>query len=110
LREVENLESRRIAETVLVDPIQFGTQDHLLSLQTPHRRPDEFLLFCLALPQDCRQIALDNTSSMLMFRDGEQRDAHFRIAAPYRNRDKTATNLGEASLQGSRQADIIPRC
>ena len=49
---------------------------------------------------------LGTTSSMVLFRDMAALEANFRIAAPYMN-DSRIPNLGELSLQGSRQADVI---
>jgi len=46
-------------------------------------------------------------ASMLLFKDLENRDEHFRISAPYMSPDARSPNLGEFSLQGSRQADVI---
>ena len=46
-------------------------------------------------------------SSMVLFRDFGQLEKHFRIAAPYMSAGQSVPNLGEYSLQGSRQADII---
>lgn len=47
------------------------------------------------------------TSSLVLFRNLAHVDEHFRIAAPYMAADPSAPNLGEYSLQGSRQADIV---
>ena len=49
---------------------------------------------------------LGTTSSMVLFRDMAVLEDNFRIAAPYMN-DSRMPNLGELSLQGSRQADVI---
>ena len=38
-----------MSQTVLVHPVEFGSQQHLLLLQTEHRRSDEFL-FLRSLP------------------------------------------------------------
>ena len=50
---------------------------------------------------------LATTCSMALFKDTSQLEEHFRIPAPYMNDALRAPNLGEFSLQGSRQADII---
>jgi glutamate/tyrosine decarboxylase-like PLP-dependent enzyme len=50
---------------------------------------------------------LATTCSMVLFKDFGIVDEYFRIPAPYMNDVRRATNLGEFSLQGSRQADII---
>lgn len=47
------------------------------------------------------------TSSLVIFADFTRLEEHFRIAAPYMTGDSGSRNLGEYSLQGSRQADII---
>jgi glutamate/tyrosine decarboxylase-like PLP-dependent enzyme len=45
-------------------------------------------------------------SSLLMLRDRSHLESHFRIAAPYMPQ-RAGANLGEYSLQGSRQADVL---
>lgn len=50
---------------------------------------------------------LGTTSSMVLFKDLSKLEDNFRISAPYMNDASRAPNLGELSLQGSRQADII---
>jgi glutamate/tyrosine decarboxylase-like PLP-dependent enzyme len=50
---------------------------------------------------------LGTTSSMVLFKDLNKLEDNFRISAPYMNAASRAPNLGELSLQGSRQADII---
>ena len=47
------------------------------------------------------------TSSLVLFRNFALLEEHFRIAAPYMTSDPQAANLGEYSLQGSRQADVL---
>jgi glutamate/tyrosine decarboxylase-like PLP-dependent enzyme len=47
------------------------------------------------------------TCSMVLFKDTALLDEQFRIPAPYMNDSGRTLNLGELSLQGSRQADII---
>lgn len=47
------------------------------------------------------------TSSIVLFKSFANVEKHFRIAAPYMASDPHVANLGEYSLQGSRQADII---
>lgn len=47
------------------------------------------------------------TSSIVLFKNLAHLEEHFRIAAPYMASDARAANLGEYSLQGSRQADIV---
>jgi glutamate/tyrosine decarboxylase-like PLP-dependent enzyme len=47
------------------------------------------------------------TSSIVLFRNLAHLEEHFRIAAPYMGSDPRTANLGEYSLQGSRQADIV---
>ena len=51
---------------------------------------------------------LATTSSMILFKDIGAAHEHFHVAAPYMNAASPSKNLGEFSLQGSRQADIIP--
>lgn len=46
-------------------------------------------------------------SSLLLFKDVSNLEHHFRISAPYMSKGQRAGNLGEYSLQGSRQADVI---
>jgi glutamate/tyrosine decarboxylase-like PLP-dependent enzyme len=47
------------------------------------------------------------SSSLLLFKDVRNLEHHFRIRAPYMASGQRAGNLGEYSVQGSRQADII---
>ena len=47
------------------------------------------------------------TSSLLLFKDVSNLERHFRISAPYVSKGERRGNLGEYSLQGSRQADLI---
>jgi glutamate/tyrosine decarboxylase-like PLP-dependent enzyme len=47
------------------------------------------------------------SSSLLLFKDVSNLEHHFRISAPYMSKGHRAGNLGEYSLQGSRQADVI---
>ena len=47
------------------------------------------------------------TSSLWLFNDVSNLEHHFRIGAPYMSKGQRAGNLGEYSLQGSQQADVI---
>jgi glutamate/tyrosine decarboxylase-like PLP-dependent enzyme len=47
------------------------------------------------------------TSSLVLFRNFAHVEERFRIAAPYMSTSPQSPNLGEYSLQGSRQADVI---
>lgn len=50
---------------------------------------------------------VSKTAAMLLLRQRQLLQSHFRTAAPYMANDPELTNLGEVSVQGTRHADVV---